>query len=75
LGAYDAVVARGLLLYTVSELARAPGGRVKGNLVRMDGFPLAARANRAFVEQDYSTAIALYNEALEEDENNCSLIW
>jgi hypothetical protein len=41
----------------------------------MDGFPLAARANRAFALHDYSTAISLYNEALEEDEDNCMLLW
>jgi hypothetical protein len=41
----------------------------------MDGFPLAARANRAFVEQDYPAAISLYTEALDEDDSNCSLLW
>ena len=41
----------------------------------MDSFPLAARANRAFAEQDFSTAISLYTEALDEDEGNCTLLW
>ena len=41
----------------------------------MDKFPVAARANRAFAEGDFSTAISLYNEALEEDEDNCALLW
>ena len=49
--------------------------RLGRQLATMDGFPLPARANRAFAEQDYSTAISLYNEALEEDEDNCTLLW
>ena len=42
---------------------------------RMENFPLAVQANRAYAEQDYSSAIALLTEALEEEEDNCLLLW